>query len=50
MSKKTEMKTSQWDQLSYLFKQKEIPVKTTLLKKGQISRTIFFIEKGCLRT
>ena len=39
-----------WDEFSPLFQQKEIPAKTTLLKEGQISRTIFFIEKGCLRT
>ena len=50
MSKKTATETSEWDKLSYLFKRKEIPAKTTLLKEGQISRTIFFIEKGCLRT
>ncbi len=39
-----------WDKLSHLFKRQEIPAKTTLLQEGQISRTMFFIEKGCLRT
>lgn len=28
----------------------EVPAKTTLLKEGKVSRTMFFIEKGCLRT
>src|SRR5690606_18628522 len=28
----------------------EIPAKITLLEEGKISRTMFFIEKGCLRT
>lgn len=41
---------SKWDQLSHLYKQKEIPAKTTLLEEGKISKTIFIIEKGCLRT
>lgn len=50
MNKKIVTKRSEWDKLSHLFKRKEIPAKTTLLKEGQISRTIFFIEKGCLRT
>lgn len=41
---------SKWDQLSHLYKQKEIPAKTTLLEEGKNSKTIFIIEKGCLRT
>lgn len=41
---------SKWDAFSHFFKQQEVPVKTTLLQEGQISRTMFFIEKGCLRT
>lgn len=44
------MKNEWWDKLSHLFKRQEIPAKTTLLQEGQISRTMFFIEKGCLRT
>ena len=31
------------------FKPLEVPAKTILLKEGEISRKIFFIEKGCLR-
>lgn len=28
----------------------EVPAKTILLQEGHISKTMFFIEKGCLRT
>lgn len=50
MNKQPTTKTSEWDKLDHYFKQQEIPAKTTLLQEGQISRTMFFIEKGCLRT
>lgn len=40
----------EWVQFSHLFKRREVPAKTILLQEGQISRTMFFIEKGCLRT
>lgn len=39
-----------WDKFSHYFKQQEIPAKTILLEEGKISKTMFFIEKGCLRT
>ncbi len=42
--------TSDWDKFDHLFKRKEVPAKTILLQQGEISRTMFFIEKGCLRT
>src|SRR5690606_38959848 len=35
---------------SRYFKQREVPAKTTLLAEGEISKAMFFIEKGCLRT
>lgn len=41
---------SEWEQLSHLFTRREIPAKTIVLQEGKISRTMFFIEKGCLRT
>ncbi|WP_449387211.1 Crp/Fnr family transcriptional regulator [Chryseobacterium lineare] len=41
---------SDWDKFDHLFKRQEVPAKTILLQEGQISRTMFFIEKGCLRT
>ncbi len=40
----------EWDTFRHLFKRLEIPAKTTLLAEGKISRTMYFIEKGCLRT
>ena|SRR6218665_247057 len=42
--------TSNWDKFNHLFKRQEVPAKTILLQEGEISRTMFFIEKGCLRT
>lgn len=41
---------SDWDKFDHLFKRQEVPAKTILLQEGEISRTMFFIEKGCLRT
>jgi CRP-like cAMP-binding protein len=42
--------TKEWDKFGHLFKRQEVAAKTTLLEEGKISRTMFFIEKGCLRT
>lgn len=39
-----------WEKFSHFFKPREVPAKTTLLQEGHVSRTMFFIEKGCLRT
>lgn len=50
MNKQTNVKPNDWDKFKHLFKQQEVPAKTILLQEGQISRTMFFIEKGCLRT
>ena len=41
---------SKWDKFSQFFKRQEVPAKTVLLREGRISRMMFFIEKGCLRT
>lgn len=41
---------SKWNKFSQYFKRQEIPAKTILLEEGKISRTMFFIEKDCLRT
>lgn len=49
MTKKNEIK-AEWDKYSYLFKSLEIPAKTTLLSEGQISKTVYLIEKGCVRS
>ncbi len=41
---------NEWKYFSHLFKRMEVPAKTILLQEGHISKTMFFIEKGCLRT
>ncbi|MGB6093530.1 MAG: Crp/Fnr family transcriptional regulator [Moheibacter sp.] len=41
---------SKWDKLNHLFKRQEVPAKTIFLEEGKISKTMFFVEKGCLRT
>lgn len=43
-------KNNIWSKFYHLFERLEIPAKTTLLEEGKISKTMFFIEKGCLRT
>jgi len=45
------MKTiiGEWNKFNPLFKQKKIPAKAILLREGQISRTAYYIEKGCVR-
>ena len=50
MNKQTTTNTSKWSKFRHLFKRQEVPAKTILLQEGQISRTMFFVEKGCLRT
>ena len=42
--------SDKWEKLAPYFKRQEVPAKTMLLQEGKISRTMFFIEKGCLRT
>jgi len=39
-----------WEKLSPYFSRIEVPARTTLLREGEISKKMFFIEKGCLRT
>ena len=50
MNKQTTVEPNNWDEFYCYFRKKEVPAKTTLLQEGAISRTMFFIEKGCLRT
>ncbi|HLT52929.1 MAG TPA: Crp/Fnr family transcriptional regulator [Flavobacteriaceae bacterium] len=50
MSNKAETNNDRWRIFKPLFVQKEVPAKTILLEEGNVSRTMFFIEKGCLRT
>ncbi|MBT1684985.1 Crp/Fnr family transcriptional regulator [Dawidia soli] len=42
--------TDEWNKFRHYFKQQEVPAKTLLLAEGKVSKTMFFIEKGCLRT
>lgn len=39
-----------FDKLKGYLKQIDVPSKTTLLAEGEIAKTMFYIEKGCLRT
>lgn len=41
---------NEWERLRHLSKPMEAPARTVLLEEGQVSRAMFFIEKGCLRT
>lgn len=38
-----------WHEIEHLFIQKDIPEKTTLLSEGNISKHIYFVNKGALR-
>jgi CRP-like cAMP-binding protein len=38
-----------WEQYTAYYHQMEVPVKTTLLREGDIARKAFMVEKGCLR-
>src|SRR5690606_15491108 len=44
------MKANKWEKFEHLFERLEVPARTTLLEEGEISKTMFVIEKGCLRT
>lgn len=39
----------QWNRYKGFFKRFTVPAKSTLLKEGDISKKMFFIEKGCIR-
>jgi hypothetical protein len=41
---------SEWDKFSHLFKRQQIAAKKTLLREGQVSKTAYYIEKGCIRS
>jgi CRP-like cAMP-binding protein len=50
MKKLTTVLLNELKEFNHFFQKQEIPAKTILLQEGQISKTMFFIEKGCLRT
>lgn len=39
-----------WDKFRRYLQTQRVPAKTTLLQEGQISKAMFFVEQGCLRT
>ncbi|MFT3749237.1 MAG: Crp/Fnr family transcriptional regulator [Agriterribacter sp.] len=39
----------EWLKFSHFFKKQQVPARTILLREGQVSKTGYFIEKGCLR-
>ncbi len=47
--KKLKTDTAHWDYVKTLFHEKKIEAKTTLLNEGEVSKTLYFIKKGCLR-
>jgi CRP-like cAMP-binding protein len=47
---KKSQQLNKWDIFRPYFKPEEVPSKTILLQEGTISRKMYFIEKGCLRT
>ncbi len=49
MNQKTQQ-LKKWERFRPYFKPVEVPAKTILLQEGKISQTMYFIEKGCLRT
>jgi CRP-like cAMP-binding protein len=50
MKSQMSLKSKVWEEFNHLFKRIEVPAKTMLLQEGKISKTMFFIESGCLRT
>jgi CRP-like cAMP-binding protein len=49
MGKEREQLNAEWEKFRHFFKCEEIPARTILLKEGQISERMFYIEKGCIR-
>lgn len=50
MNERTIAKINEWDKFNHLFKRHEFPARTVLLREGDISKNLYRIEKGCLRT
>lgn len=49
MVKEREQLNAEWERFRHFFKREELPAKTILLKEGQTSERMFYIEKGCVR-
>ena len=48
--KQNAKKLNNWEIFRPYFKQEEVPSRTILLQEGKVSKKMYFIEKGCLRT
>lgn len=40
---------AEWEKFREFFKRETIPARTVLLKEGEVSEKMFYIEKGCIR-
>jgi CRP-like cAMP-binding protein len=40
---------AEWEKFREFFKREIIPARTVLLKEGEVSEKMFYIEKGCIR-
>jgi CRP-like cAMP-binding protein len=49
MVKEREQLNQEWEKFRHFFKREEIPAKRILLKEGDVSERMFYIEKGCIR-
>jgi CRP-like cAMP-binding protein len=49
MVKEREQLNAEWEKFRHFFKREEIPARTILLKEGNVSERMFYIEKGCIR-
>lgn len=49
MGKERDQLNAEWEKFRHFFKREEMPAKTILLKEGEISSRMFYIEKGCIR-
>jgi CRP-like cAMP-binding protein len=38
-----------WDRCKRFFKMRDVPAKTSLLNEGEVARSMYFVESGCLR-
>jgi CRP-like cAMP-binding protein len=49
MVNEREQLNAEWEKFRHFFTREEVPAKTILLKEGQTSEKMFYIEKGCIR-
>ena len=49
MVNEREQLNAEWEKFRHLFNREELPTKTILLKEGETSERMFYIEKGCVR-